>query len=601
MPSWLRAFGSYILFFAVVCAVYVYAFELPFLAIVGHVIVVSFLLDLVIVVFWVLYRLGLRQMMFSAILGLGTITALFFYVFVLVFGSRMAWGDSISLAMLQHYLPKLNEFLATLPYPQGVVYALLALLLLLPWLIVVALYKKTSTYFKALFKEIDGYLNGPKEMKWAMAIWLLIYFAAIPFMVKWARDQREPLTYLIKPVLGINIQNDKLLEIRLKDEAERLNYNKNQVFDSLNVVLIVVDDLRKSHVPIYGYNRPVTPFLSGLYNAQALIKIDNVTSTCSETFCGLMSMLDSKKWNDIGVGNFALQDLLKDMGYQVNFVLSNDHTLWYGLRNAYGKSIDFYHDGKTTKQYYSNDDELIFEGLSLMPQKNKPAFFFFHLMSAHIFGPKKNQFLKYQPYKMDVKDFYSGNFDSTTFVNNYDNGILQADNYIERIFDWLDANGYLQNSLVVITSDHGEAFGEHNKYGHGHALYEELLQVPLLIYDKGNPGFYKRRNFATHIDFAPTIVDRLGLRIPSTWQGNSLANVEVSPFTFHETQKQYATIYNIEGRRYKLIKQKNGGKTEFYDLALDPLELINKASVAHYQALILKMNKAASLAFSDYQ
>src|SRR5204862_5169484 len=115
--------------------------------------------------------------------------------------------------------------------------------------------------------------------------------------------------------------------------------------------------------------------------------------------------------------------------------------------------------------------------------------------------------------------------DETVAKNNYDNGIVEADATIEKLFGKLREKGYLANSLIVILADHGEGLGDHGLgwagLGHLRTMYQESIRIPLLIYDESDVH-YGNLKFATQIDVAPTIVDRLGLRIPPSWEGRSL-------------------------------------------------------------------------------
>ncbi len=102
-------------------------------------------------------------------------------------------------------------------------------------------------------------------------------------------------------------------------------------------------------------------------------------------------------------------------------------------------------------------------------------------------------------------------------INSCDNGLRQADDMIRRIFGSLRAKGYLDDAIVVISSDHGEALGEHGIYAHGSYLYPEFLRIPLFIYDAKRT--YPPIAFASQTDIAATVVaPRLGCRslLPGT-------------------------------------------------------------------------------------
>jgi membrane-anchored protein YejM (alkaline phosphatase superfamily) len=92
---------------------------------------------------------------------------------------------------------------------------------------------------------------------------------------------------------------------------------------------------------------------------------------------------------------------------------------------------------------------------------------------------------------------------------------------IRNIFSKLTKDNLLQDATVYILADHGELFGENDGWGHGDNIHEELLTVPVLIYD-GKLGWYQNLDAATLKDIAPTIVERMGAKVPICWEGKSL-------------------------------------------------------------------------------
>ena len=102
-------------------------------------------------------------------------------------------------------------------------------------------------------------------------------------------------------------------------------------------------------------------------------------------------------------------------------------------------------------------------------------------------GCRYGQFNQFEPYQASfnpITSLLSNEADLyQQVINNYDNGTLQADFFITQIFAQLEQQGILQNSIVYVTADHGEGFGEHGHYGHTRFLYEEHTSLPLFIYD----------------------------------------------------------------------------------------------------------------------
>jgi arylsulfatase A-like enzyme len=177
-----------------------------------------------------------------------------------------------------------------------------------------------------------------------------------------------------------------------------------------------------------------------------------------------------------------------------------------------------------------------------------------------------------------------GQYDVTSLVNNYDNGVTQADATIRQIFDSLQKKGYLADSLVLILADHGEALGERGTkdFGHVNWLYQEFIRIPLLIYDDSQ-ATYANLKYATQIDVAPTILARLGLPIPSSWEGQSLLDPDHKPYSFHQTRlvnPVYAILFRTGVAVYKYLYRSRDQKEELYELNGDPGEKYNLLSSA---------------------
>jgi hypothetical protein len=397
----------------------------------------------------------------------------------------------------------------------------------------------------------------------------------------------EPFVSLFTNANGLNDFVSYSIRVRLEAEDERIraSYPAGQSFQKKNVVVIMVDSLRADHMQVYGYERPTTPFLAGLLETGRLKKVEVATSICSDTTCGVMATLSSRPLGRQTPQSFKLPDLLHSQGFKVYFILSGSHR-WYSLKDHYGVNLSYYFDGTNSASYDWNDDRVIFEGLAKAPDSSgEPAFFYFHLMSPHSAGIKLEEHSKYRPAKNWV-EFSRGEFDDEAIKNFYDNGVIQADAIIKGIFESLKQKGYLDNSLVVILSDHGEALGppDHSRYGHVNYLYQACIRIPLLIYDDAEIR-YANLKYATQIDVAPTILDRLGLEIPSSWRGQSLLDAASSRYSFHQTRTYppgYAVIYKTDQAIYKYLQHPALGE-EFYELLSDPSEkhnLINSIDTA---------------------
>ena len=543
---------------------------------------------------------------------LASLATLLLTVYLADFFSNKHWGSNISLRLLVTFPSQLESVAGALSFNVKWIYASLISL----FAVMLAFY---TSFSDLLIDSMDRlcvpgrryglYRNGRRKAKeTAAAVVLVTAFVSFLFAVQhFQLWHGEPLITLFAQNDGSFPVTPRRVKSSEADRLARAHYPVGLSFRKMNVVLIIVDSLRADHMHLYGYTRPTTPFLEGLLKSGRLRKVRSAFSSCALTDCGVLSTMTSKEVSSISSHNFKVYDLLQDLGYKIYFILSGDHSSWYNLRTAYGKNIDYYIDGAAFPGRPLNDDMVLLEGLKKIPSYDgRPSFFFFHLMSTHYLGVKEKAYERYLPstIALTYRQLLKTGGDRPSLVNRYDNGIIQADAYIERIFRGLDRKGYLDDTIVMILADHGESLGERGNFGHGSPLYQENIAIPLLIYDT-SPLVYKNLTFATQTDVAPTIVDRLGLPVPSTWQGRSLLDANVKRYSYHQTMNNrpcYAVLHNNGTALYKYVRCLHSGSTtdseELYELTDDPGEshnIVKSAEAGLIRDLREKMANAFDL------
>jgi len=183
-------------------------------------------------------------------------------------------------------------------------------------------------------------------------------------------------------------------------------------------------------------------------------------------------------------------------------------------------------------------------------------------------------------------------------INLYDLEIKYADKTINDLLNKLKEENCLENSIIIISSDHGEAFGEHGAFGHGDKfrsqLYDEYIHVPLIIYGLEEKGIVLERQVQL-LDLAPTICDLINIPIPRSFLGTSL-------FTKSDTgivvNSEFDIAYRTEN--YKLIIRKTEGEeNELFNLKNDPGETINIYN--HNQQLSEKLESEMISVLKNYK
>jgi lipoteichoic acid synthase len=182
--------------------------------------------------------------------------------------------------------------------------------------------------------------------------------------------------------------------------------------------------------------------------------------------------------------------------------------------------------------------------------------------------------------------------------NRYLNALRSGDRGLGRLMERLDALGLADSTLVVVLGDHGEAFGRHGDRGHGSAVYEANIKIPLV--------FINRRLFRGEtvdtvggiVDIAPTVAQLIGVERGAHWQGRSLLAANRPERTYFFTPWGDLT-FGFRDANMKYIFNATYNKLEIYDLASDPLETKDLSAVYPDRISMAKARLAAWVQFQD--
>jgi arylsulfatase A-like enzyme len=365
-----------------------------------------------------------------------------------------------------------------------------------------------------------------------------------------------------------------------------------------NVVIVMIDTLRADRLGVAGYRRDgasLTPALDAF--AATATRFTSAFSQAPNTPRAMPAFMASRYPSMVPV----------DKLFKNYPVISNDAVMLFEVLQQAGVATFGY-----SSHFYFRDERNFTQGFDLYDNEgaldiapsNKDtasprivpkvlakldelaASQERFAMWVHLFEPHST-YMEHDGWKITERG-------TAGLMQKYDYEIAYTDGWVAKILDKLDASGLANNTVVVIVSDHGEAFGVHTFGGqkmffHGQTLYDELLRVPLLV---RVPGATPSVSDAVVqlIDVAPTILDVLGIEPPSSFLGRSLAPAVRGDGL--EPRPAYAELipypsWNHEGRAvispdgtWKLFDRISDNRKELYNLAEDPEERVDRGRQA---------------------
>jgi len=239
----------------------------------------------------------------------------------------------------------------------------------------------------------------------------------------------------------------------------------------------------------------------------------------------------------------------------------------------------------------------------LRRRRSSAGFYFIHLFDAHLdYNPPTEYALKYTGGRLDpplpmtldaVLDLQTGAngqgpplpADADYVRGLYQGEVSFVDSQIGRFIDELTSLGLYEEATIIVTSDHGEEFWDHDGFEHGHTLYDELVLIPLIIKFPASMELTGRvvTPQVRLLDVMPTVFDNLDVTSPESFIGQSLMPVirgdsKTDRNAFAESTLYGAPLIALRGPSYKFILQltEDGkGNGELYDWRADPLEKRN--------------------------
>jgi arylsulfatase A-like enzyme len=388
----------------------------------------------------------------------------------------------------------------------------------------------------------------------------------------------------------------------------------------MNILLIVIDTLRASRLGCYGYGKPTSPTLDRL--AAQGVRCERcfapgIPTTPAHTT--LYTGLHPLTHNIVCHGGQAdldrkvpvLPELLQNAGYTTAAV---DNL--YDLKPWLARGYEFYINPSFQHKLrlLVSCEEINARALPWLKAHSREKFFLFlHYWEPHTpylpperyrtfypsdrnpFGPEHTSFapIKRQPFWGMFADVWFNKLgpvtDAEYIASLYDGEIRHVDDGVAEILEALETLGLAEETLVVVTGDHGESMYQHDIFFEHHGLYEDVIHVPLLF---RGPKWIAAGGRVTpmvqHLDVAPTLLEAAGAPVPPTMEGRSLwprltGQAQTGGWdrvVCCESTWQAKWALRTETEKFILAREPdfhNSPPRELYDLTADPAETRNLA------------------------
>jgi arylsulfatase A-like enzyme/tetratricopeptide (TPR) repeat protein len=349
----------------------------------------------------------------------------------------------------------------------------------------------------------------------------------------------------------------------------------------LNLLVVTVDTLRADRVGAFGYEGGRTPVMDGLAArgilcSRAFSHVPLTLPSHSTIFTGLLPLSHGVRDNGerLGPEPATLAEIARSRGYATAAVVGAfPLDSRFGLNRGFETYDDLYGSRNRVRDmaFVERRAEEVNRKAEewVAAHGDRPFFLWVHYFDPHA------------PYTPPPP------FDREFAGREYDGEIAYADACLGRLFAALEGHGHADDTLIVVTSDHGEGLGAHEEKTHGIFIYDATLHVPLII---AGPGVRARgRNVAEEVglvDILPTICDLMGWPVPQGLPGRSLAPAAsgARPEQALEAKTVYiesmapllsrnwAPLRGVRTTRWKYI---DAPTPELYDLSADPGETVN--------------------------
>jgi arylsulfatase A-like enzyme len=321
--------------------------------------------------------------------------------------------------------------------------------------------------------------------------------------------------------------------------------------NGLNVLLVTIDTLRADHMSLHGYRRETTPHIDAL--AATGITFEQAYTYWPKTRGSFVAIMTGLLAAQSGYGkshpllldfNPTLAGILQEAGYETIAVVDNPNV---AASLGYARGFDRYRETWEEPALVSEVARaraITEDGIRVIREASleQPFFLWLHYVNPHApYSPPPpfdTAFLddeaRDDPPLEPVEGFTGGvprawevpGRGLGYYVAQYDGEIAATDAEVGRVLEALESSEVGEQTIVIVTSDHGESLGEHDYYfDHGQNLYDPCMRIPLVMAGPGLAVGHRSDVLATTLDLVPTVLDTVKVSFPPGLAGRSLLGV----------------------------------------------------------------------------
>ena len=376
-----------------------------------------------------------------------------------------------------------------------------------------------------------------------------------------------------------------------------------------NVILLTIDALRKDVLGCYTGDR-FTPFIDSIQDR--CIRFTKAHSPGPYTQAAFPGILTSSYYLEYGRQKMLsekrvlISEVLKRAGITTAAFHSNPYlSAYFGWNRGWDVFYDSMEDEVDDKVPYIKAEKINNKVSAWLSSHiggiagYNPFFLWVHYMNVHEpYVPERKYIDMVDPsIDLDEEEMLRLFQDVVLKRDTSDKGVVEllkklyfahvreTDDGVKKFFGILEKSNLLKDSLIIITADHGDEFGEHGGLSHDGKMYSELVNVPLLIYDPSRERGEVCDTLVTTLDIPPTIIYLFGLNQVDAFEGTSLLPLQGYPIkgVFGEAVDKRGSTEKGEEKEVhyyregdlKIIYCESNDSWELYDLKSDPKELNN--------------------------